>query len=45
MHPFNCFKGLGELGSGVNAAVACAVHHATGICVRVLPICLENLLA
>ena len=38
-------KGLGELGNvGTNAAVANAVHHATGIRVRDLPIRLENLL-
>ncbi len=39
-------KGIGELGtSGVNAAVANAVHHATGIRVRDLPIRIEQLLA
>ena len=39
-------KGIGELGtSGVNAAVANAVHRATGIRVRDLPIRLEKLLA
>ena len=38
-------KGIGELGtSGVNAAVANAVHHATGVRVRDLPIRLEKLL-
>jgi xanthine dehydrogenase YagR molybdenum-binding subunit len=39
-------KGIGELGNvGTNAAVANAVHHATGIRIRDLPIRLENLLA
>jgi xanthine dehydrogenase YagR molybdenum-binding subunit len=38
-------KGLGELGNvGMNAAVANAVYHATGIRVRELPIRLEKLL-
>lgn len=38
-------KGLGELGNvGTNAAVANAVYHATGVCVRDLPIRLEALL-
>jgi xanthine dehydrogenase YagR molybdenum-binding subunit len=38
-------KGLGELGSfGTNAAVANAVHHATGVRIRELPIRLEKLL-
>ena len=38
-------KGLGELGNvGLNAAVANAVYHATGIRVRELPIRLEKLL-
>jgi xanthine dehydrogenase YagR molybdenum-binding subunit len=38
-------KGLGELGNvGTNAAVANAVHHATGVRVRDLPIRLEALL-
>ena len=37
-------KGLGELGNvGLNAAVANAVYHATGVRVRRLPIRLENL--
>jgi xanthine dehydrogenase YagR molybdenum-binding subunit len=38
-------KGLGELGVvGVAAALANAVHHATGIRVRELPITLDKLL-
>jgi xanthine dehydrogenase YagR molybdenum-binding subunit len=38
-------KGIGELANvGTNAAVANAVHHATGIRVRELPIRLEKLL-
>ena len=38
-------KGLGELGNvGMNAAVANAVYHATGIRIRELPIRLEKLL-
>ena len=38
-------KGLGEIGIvGVNAAVANAVHHATGRRVRSLPIRVEDLL-
>jgi xanthine dehydrogenase YagR molybdenum-binding subunit len=36
-------KGLGELGIiGVNAAIANAVHHATGRRIRSLPIRLED---
>ena len=39
-------KGLGELGNvGMNAAVANAVYHATGMRIRELPIRLENLLS
>ena len=39
-------KGLGEVGIvGTAAAIANAVHHATGIRVRELPIRLEKLLA
>ena len=38
-------KGLGELGIvGVNAAIANAVYHATGVRVRELPIQVEDLL-
>ncbi|HEY3682650.1 MAG TPA: xanthine dehydrogenase family protein molybdopterin-binding subunit [Streptosporangiaceae bacterium] len=38
-------KGIGELGaSGVGAAIANAVHHATGIRVRDLPVTPEDLL-
>jgi xanthine dehydrogenase YagR molybdenum-binding subunit len=38
-------KGLGEIGTtGVAAAVANAVHHATGVRVRDLPITLDTLL-
>jgi xanthine dehydrogenase YagR molybdenum-binding subunit len=39
-------KGIGELGNvGMNAAVANAVFHATGVRVRHIPIRLENLLS
>jgi xanthine dehydrogenase YagR molybdenum-binding subunit len=39
-------KGIGEIGiTGVAAAVACAVHHATGLRVRDLPITVDRLLA
>ena len=39
-------KGIGELGNvGMNAAVANAVFHATGVRVREIPIRLEHLLA
>jgi xanthine dehydrogenase YagR molybdenum-binding subunit len=39
-------KGLGELGNvGVNAAVANAVFHATGVRVRELPVRVEKLLS
>ncbi len=38
-------KGLGELGNvGLNAAVANAVYHATGVRVRTLPVRIEKLL-
>ena len=39
-------KGIGELGIvGTAAAVANAVHHATGIRVRELPVVMDKLLA
>jgi xanthine dehydrogenase YagR molybdenum-binding subunit len=39
-------KGIGEIGIvGMNAAIANAVHHATGTRVRKLPIRIEDLLA
>jgi xanthine dehydrogenase YagR molybdenum-binding subunit len=39
-------KGIGEIGTtGVAAAIANAVYHATGIRVRDLPITLDKLLA
>jgi xanthine dehydrogenase YagR molybdenum-binding subunit len=39
-------KGVGELGiTGMNAAVANAVYHATGVRIRDLPIRIEKLLA
>ncbi len=38
-------KGLGELGTvGINAAIANAVHHATGVRVRDLPIRIDQIL-
>ena len=38
-------RGIGEIGlAGMAAAIASAVHHATGVRVRVLPIKIENLL-
>jgi xanthine dehydrogenase YagR molybdenum-binding subunit len=38
-------RGIGELGAiGVAAAIANAVSHATGVCVRQLPIRPEHLL-
>jgi xanthine dehydrogenase YagR molybdenum-binding subunit len=38
-------KGIGEIGTaGVAAAVTAAVHHATGVRVRELPVKIENLL-
>jgi xanthine dehydrogenase YagR molybdenum-binding subunit len=39
-------RGIGEIGlAGVAAAITAAVHHATGVRVRELPIKIENLLA
>jgi len=39
-------RGIGEIGlAGVAAAVTSAVHHATGIYVRELPVRIENLIA
>jgi xanthine dehydrogenase YagR molybdenum-binding subunit len=39
-------RGIGEIGlAGVAAAITAAVHHATGVCVRELPVKIENLLA
>jgi xanthine dehydrogenase YagR molybdenum-binding subunit len=39
-------RGIGEIGlAGFAAAVTAAVHHATGIRVRELPVKIENLLA
>jgi xanthine dehydrogenase YagR molybdenum-binding subunit len=39
-------RGIGEIGlAGVAAAVTSAVHHATGVRVRELPVKIENLLA
>jgi xanthine dehydrogenase YagR molybdenum-binding subunit len=39
-------RGIGEIGlTGIAAAITDAVHHATGICVRELPVKIENLLA
>ncbi|MFJ4638579.1 hypothetical protein ACIP69_23600 [Streptomyces hygroscopicus] len=38
-------KGLGEVGIvGTAAAIANAVHHATGVRVRALPVTLDKLL-
>jgi xanthine dehydrogenase YagR molybdenum-binding subunit len=38
-------RGIGEIGlAGMAAAIANAVHHATGVRVRELPIKIENLL-
>ena len=39
-------RGIGEIGlAGIAAAITAAVHHATGVRVRALPIKIENLLA
>src|SRR5467141_1265754 len=38
-------RGIGEIGlAGIAAAITAAVHHATGVRVRELPVTLENLL-
>ena len=38
-------RGIGEIGlAGIAAAIASAVHHATGVRVRELPIQIENLI-
>jgi CO/xanthine dehydrogenase Mo-binding subunit len=37
--------GVGEIGlAGVAAAITAAVYHATGVRVRELPVCIEDLL-
>ena len=39
-------RGIGEIGlTGIAAAITDAVHHATGVRVRKLPITIEDLLA
>ena len=39
-------RGIGEIGlAGIAAAITAAVHHATGVRVRELPITIEHLLA
>ena len=38
-------RGIGEIGqTGIAAAITAAVHHATGVRVRELPVKIENLL-
>jgi xanthine dehydrogenase YagR molybdenum-binding subunit len=38
-------RGIGEIGlAGVTAAITAAVHHATGVRVRELPVKIEDLL-
>jgi len=38
-------RGIGEIGlAGIAAAITAAVHHATGVRVRELPVKIENLL-
>ena len=38
-------RGIGEIGlAGVAAAITAAVHHATGVQMRELPVKIENLL-
>ena len=39
-------RGIGEIGlAGIGAAITAAVHHATGVRVRELPVKIEDLLA
>ena len=39
-------RGIGEIGlAGIAAAITAAVHHATGVRVRELPVRIEDLLA
>jgi len=39
-------RGIGEIGlAGIAAAITAAVYHATGVCVRELPVQIEHLLA
>jgi xanthine dehydrogenase YagR molybdenum-binding subunit len=39
-------RGIGEIGlTGIAAAITAAVHHATGVRVRELPVKIEDLLA
>jgi xanthine dehydrogenase YagR molybdenum-binding subunit len=39
-------RGIGEIGlAGIAAAITAAVHHATGVRVRELPVKIEHLLA
>src|SRR6266446_927692 len=41
-----CARGIGEIGlAGIAAAITAAVHHATGVRVRELPVKIEDLLA
>jgi xanthine dehydrogenase YagR molybdenum-binding subunit len=38
-------RGIGEIGlAGTAAAITCAIHHATGVRVRELPVRIEDLL-
>jgi xanthine dehydrogenase YagR molybdenum-binding subunit len=39
-------RGIGEIGlTGIAAAITAAVHHATGVCIRELPVRIENFFA
>ncbi len=39
-------RGIGEIGlAGIAAAITSAIHHATGVRVRELPVRIEDLLA